>query len=252
MTTLAKLTLKLGLFSFCLLFGFNNYASFLDEQLQYRRVRTAYTEKKPIIQDRLQEMDLSLNNVNVMIKAYKNEQIVKIYVKKSSEMVWKIYKEFPFCSFSGDLGPKRAEGDFQIPEGYYHINHFNPYSNFLLSLGVSYPNKADKIKSTFSKKGGAIYMHGDCVTIGCIPVQDEPIKEIYILSVLGKNNGQRRVPIHIFPFEYSNKTMSIAVKRYPEHADFWENIYDIERNFDSTMVVPEVGINSTGDYYVIK
>lgn len=252
MTTLAKLTLKLGIFSFLCLFSFNNYASFLDEQLRYKRVRTAYTEKKPIIQERLEEMDLSLNNVNVMIKAYKNEQIVRVYVKKSSEKMWDVYKEFPFCSFSGDLGPKRMEGDFQIPEGYYYVNHFNPASNFLLSLGVSYPNKADRIKSTASRKGGAIYMHGNCVTIGCIPIQDEPIKELYILSVLGKNNGQSKVPIHIFPFEYTHTTMSLAVRKYPEHKDFWENIYDIERKFDSTKVPPKVGINSVGDYYEIK
>lgn len=252
MTTLAKLTLKLGIFSFLCLFSFNNYASFLDEQLRYKRVRTAYTEKKPIIQERLQEMDLSLNNVNVMIKAYKNEQIVRVYVKKSSDKKWGVYKEFPFCSFSGDLGPKRKEGDFQIPEGYYHINHFNPASNFLLSLGVSYPNKADKIKSSAPRKGGAIYMHGNCVTIGCIPIQDEPIKELYILSVLGKNNGQSQVPLHIFPFEYSDPIWSLAIQKYPEHQAFWKNIYEVEQRFDSTMIAPKVGINSAGDYYVIE
>jgi predicted outer membrane repeat protein len=252
MTASKKLILKLGLFSFCFFISFNNYASFLDEQLRYKRVRTAHTEKKPIITERLGEMDISLNNVNVMIKAYKLEQIVKIYVKSADEEVWEVYKEFPFCSFSGDLGPKREEGDYQIPEGYYTVNHFNPYSNFYLSMGVSYPNKADRIKSTASRKGGAIYMHGDCVTIGCIPIQDEPIKEVYILSVFGKDNGQSAIPIHIFPFEYSHKTMALASKSYPEHMSFWENIFEVERRFDSTKVLPKVGINSKGDYYSIN
>ena len=247
-----KLNLKLGLFSFIFLLNFNNYASFLDDQLQFKRVKTAYTQKKPIITERLGQMDISLNNVNVMIKAYKYEQLVKIYVKKSSDKIWDVYKSYPFCFFSGDLGPKRKEGDFQIPEGYYHVNHFNPYSNFYLSLGISYPNQADKIKSTASRKGGAIYMHGGCNTIGCIPIEDEPIKEVYILAVLAKNNGQDQIPIDILPFQYSDETMVLAEQSYPQFKSFWNNIFSIERAFDSTGVAPRVKINSSGDYYISR
>ena len=249
MTGIRKLSLKLGLFSFFILCGLNNYASFLDEQLQYTRVNAAYKEKKPIIAEKLQSMDLSLKNVKVMIKAYKYEQNVKIYVQSKSEKVWRVYKEFPFNCTSGELGPKRQEGDYQIPEGYYKVNHFNPYSNFHLSLGVSYPNKADKIKSPHKNKGGAIYMHGGCATIGCIPIEDEPIKEVYILSVLAKNNGQSKVPIHIFPFEYTQEKFDSAIKLYPEHENFWTNIYEIEKKFEESKVAPKVGINSSGEYF---
>lgn len=255
MTSATKLLINLGLISYFLLNSFNNYASFIDDQLQYSRVKQAYQEKKPIITDKLTSMDLSTENIEVMIKAYKYEQIVKLYVrsksKAKSESQWQLYKSFPFCSFSGDLGPKREQGDYQIPEGYYHIMHFNPYSNFLLSLGVSYPNKADKIKSSARDKGGAIYMHGDCVTIGCIPIQNEPIKEVYVLSMFGKNNGQAKVPLHIFPFEYSEAKMKSAKENYPQHASFWENIYSIEKIFDETLIAPNVGIDSKGNYYQI-
>lgn len=252
MTGANKLLIKLGFFSILFFFSLNNYASFLDDQLQYSRVRSAYKEKKPIITEKLSSMDLSLNNVNVAIKAYKYEQIVKIYVKSKSEKQWRVYDTFPFNCTSGELGPKRMEGDYQIPEGFYHVNHFNPYSNFLLSLGVSYPNKADKLKSSAKKKGGAIYMHGGCATIGCIPIEDEPIKEVYVLSVLGKNCGQGKVPIHIFPFEYSDQKMESAVQLFPEHEAFWKNIYEIEKKFDEEKVIPKVGVNSVGDYYEIK
>lgn len=234
-----------------MLSNLNNYASFLDEQLQYSRVRAAYKAKKPVITEKLTSMDLSLKNVNVMIKAYKYEQNVRIYVKSKDETTWRVYKEFPFNCTSGDLGPKRQEGDFQIPEGYYHVNHFNPYSTFHLSLGVSYPNKADKIKSTAAKKGGAIYMHGGCASIGCIPIEDEPIKEVYVLSVLAKNNGQGKIPIHIFPFEYSESKFNSAIKLYPEHEAFWTNIYEIEKKFEDSRSQPRIGIDASGDYYVI-
>lgn len=249
MTGLRNLYLNVGLFSFFILLGLNNYASFLDEQLQFTRVNAAYKEKKPIIVENLTSMDIALNNVNVMIKAYKYEQIVKIYVQSKSEKVWRVYKIFPFNCTSGDLGPKRKEGDYQIPEGYYHINHFNPYSNFHLSLGVSYPNKADKIKSPYAKKGGAIYMHGGCASIGCIPIENEPIKEVYILAVFAKNNGQNTIPIQIFPFDYTEEKFDSAIELYPEHKDFWTSIYEIEKKFEESMILPKVGINSKGDYY---
>jgi predicted outer membrane repeat protein len=246
-----NLLLKLGLFSFLLLSGLNNYASFLDDQLQYSRVKSAYKEKKPIILENLTSMDLTLKNVNVMIKVYKYEQIVKVYVKTKTETLWKTYKTLPFNCTSGDLGPKRMEGDYQIPEGYYYINHYNPYSNFHLSLGVSYPNKADKLKSSAKKKGGAIYMHGGCATIGCIPIEDEPIKEIYMLSVFAKNNGQYKVPIHIFPFEFTASKFESAIKLYPEHQEFWSHFYEIEKKFDASKIAPDVSINKEGDYYLL-
>lgn len=242
--------IKIGFFSLFLISSFNNYASFLDEQLQYSRVKAAYQEKKPIIHDKLTSMDLSLINVNVLIKAYKYEQIVHVYVKSKSEKEWRLYEELPFNCTSGDLGPKRQEGDYQIPEGYYHVNHFNPYSNFHLSLGVSYPNKADKIKSTFPKKGGAIYMHGGCATIGCIPIENEPIKELYVLAVLAKNNGQLEIPIHILPFQYNDKIFAQACELYPRHKIFWNNLFEIEKVFTASNILPDIGINSTGDYYI--
>ncbi len=30
-------------------------------------------------------------------------------------------------------------GDYQVPEGFYYINEFNPRSNYHLSLGPNYP-----------------------------------------------------------------------------------------------------------------
>ena len=250
MSPLTKLLIKLGLFSYFLLNGFNNYASFLDDQLKYSRVKQAYHEKKPIISEKLSSMDINLTEFEVMIKAYKYEQEVRVYVKPKKNEVWQLYKSYPFNCTSGELGPKRAQGDYQIPEGYYNVMHFNPYSNFHLSLGVSYPNKADKIKSDAKDKGGLIYMHGGCATIGCIPIEDGPIKEVYILAVLGKNNGQLKIPIHIFPFHYSDQKMENAVRIFPEHKDFWTNLYSIEKKFDQTKIAPSVGIDNNGDYKI--
>jgi len=67
---------------------------------------------------------------------------------------------------------KTSFRDEQVPEG------FNPQSNFQLSLHVSYPNAADRISGS-KQNLGDIFLDGNCVTIGCIPITDDEIKEVY-------------------------------------------------------------------------
>src|SRR5205814_6993990 len=90
-----------------------------------------------------------------------------------------LIKTYRVCAASGGLGPKLQAGDGQVPEGFYEISQFNPWSQFLLSMRVSYPNALDrKLKHT----GGDIFIHGNCVTIGCLPIEDGPIQELYIIA----------------------------------------------------------------------
>src|SRR5690606_11025729 len=96
-----------------------------------------------------------------------------------------LVKTYPVCSSSGLPGPKRKKGDRQTPEGFYHIDRFNPQSAFHLSLGINYPNSSDKILG-HSDPGGDIFIHGSCVTIGCVPLTDDLIKEVYVLAVEAK------------------------------------------------------------------
>ena len=102
---------------------------------------------------------------------------MEVWIKEASKDYYVLLNTYDFCTTSGTLGPKRKEGDLQIPEGIYTINHFNPQSNFYLSLGINYPNASDKILSDPVHPGGDIYLHGNCVTIGCIPLTDDKIKE---------------------------------------------------------------------------
>ena len=57
---------------------------------------------------------------------------------------FELLKKYPLAATSGSLGPKRAAGDYQVPEGFYEIDRFNPKSWFHLSLGLNYPNAADR------------------------------------------------------------------------------------------------------------
>ena len=124
--------------------------------------------------------------------------------KSSWEGFWRgkgplvLVRSWPVCASSGDLGPKRRQGDLQVPEGIYRLDKLNPVSSYHLSLHVDYPNRADRIagkREHIGNLGGDIMVHGECVTIGCIPIENDPIEELY-LAVL---DAGLRPPIHIFP-----------------------------------------------------
>ncbi len=95
-------------------------------------------------------------------------------------------------------------GDYQVPEGFYYINEFNPRSLYHLSLGLNYPNASDRMLCDMSQPGGDIYIHGSCVTTGCIPITDGQIEELYVLAAHAKDMGQDFIPVHIFPVNFSN------------------------------------------------
>ncbi|MEM8526615.1 MAG: L,D-transpeptidase family protein [Bacteroidota bacterium] len=119
----------------------------------------------------------------IVLVGLKEEQLLQVYAKTQNDI--KFIKAYPFTANSGNLGPKLKEGDRQIPEGIYQIEYLNPNSSFYLSLKINYPNEFDKSKSQFanvSEMGGDIFIHGKAVTIGCIPIGDEAIEEVFLMA----------------------------------------------------------------------
>jgi murein L,D-transpeptidase YafK len=148
------------------------------------------------------------------------------------------------------LGPKRCQGDYQVPEGFYKVNVFNPYSNFHLSLGVSYPNASDKIFACKRDPGGAIMIHGNCVTIGCIPITDDKICELYVLCVEAKNSGQKEIPIHLFPARLTTANL-LRIKSAQENTTirvFWDNLQTGYNWFETNRKLPKVTVDAKGKY----
>lgn len=225
--------------------------SFKQTQRQFPRVERAYQNKEDIVRGYFREKGLQYEGFNLFIRAFKQEKKVEVWVKEHKKETYVLLHAYDFCTTSGTLGPKRKEGDLQIPEGIYHINHFNPQSNFLLSLGINYPNAADKILSDPKHPGGAIYIHGNCVTVGCIPITDDKIEELYILAVEARNNGQDKIPCHIFP-AHLNATgfqqLKTTFGRTPSLIAFWENLKIIHDSFESNHIVPDTRVQPNGKY----
>ncbi|WP_316771752.1 murein L,D-transpeptidase family protein [Pedobacter frigiditerrae] len=198
--------------------------NFKTAQLKFERVRNAYADKWSSLQKNLQSAGYN-GPFEIYMAAYKTEGKLEIWLKTANQSQYKLFKTYDFCAHSGTIGPKVIEGDGQTPEGFYKINVFNPMSNFHLSLGLDYPNKVDVARTgKGNKTGGDIYIHGNCVTIGCIPLTDEKIKEVYVLAVEARNAGQGDIPVSIYPFKMTDANMKKYGAQYPLQVAFWQTL----------------------------
>jgi len=229
---------------------FNFFAqSFADKQLKYKRVRTAKAETNEKSQIAFNNKGFSFPPKQIYIRAFKFEEELEVWVKHKDQ--FKLFKTYPFCAASGTAGPKRIEGDLQVPEGLYHIDRFNPSSRFYLSLGLNYPNTSDKKRSDRQKPGGDIFIHGNCVSIGCIAITDELIKELYWLCTLAKTNGQNKIPVHIFPYCFEEKETDIFMKtQFPNQINFWKELEPFYHSFEENKKLPSFRISSAGAYLI--
>ncbi len=216
----------------------------------YPRVKQAYAEKRDTVLSYLKKAGINGFDINIIIVGYKKERTLEVWAKKSSADTFKHLIDYKFCVLSGDLGPKRREGDRQVPEGFYYIVHYNPVSNFYLSLGLNYPNKSDRILGDKEHPGGNIYIHGSCVSIGCIPITDDKIKELFILALEAHLHGQKYVPVYIFPTKMTDENLKkISAGRDQQTIDFWKNIkqgYDI---FQKNHTRLKYWIDNRGKYH---
>jgi murein L,D-transpeptidase YafK len=122
-------------------------------------------------------------------------------------------------------------------------------SNFYLSLGINYPNASDRILSDSKTPGSSIYIHGNCVTIGCIPLTDDKIKELYLLAVEARNNGQEKIPVHIFPTRLSVTELNELKATFPINTiAFWDNLRLVYDDFEKSKALRPVSVSQSGEY----
>ena len=186
------------------------------------RVQTVITEKGSLILENLQNYQLDSTDLNILFVAYKELDRLDLFAKSTSQENYRLIQHYPICARSGKLGPKKAEGDKQVPEGFYTINRFNPKSKFYLSLGLNYPNAFDL---AHNYTGSDIFIHGKCETVGCLPMTDDLMKEIYLYALWAKDSGQQNIPVYIFPFEMTEENMLIYKPQVNDDTfSFWQNI----------------------------
>jgi|SRR6185312_8210288 len=190
----------------------------------------------------------------MFIRSFKYDGQLEVWVKNQAKEKYKLFKTYRVCLLSGAMGPKRMQGDFQVPEGFYYINEFNPRSNYHLALGLNYPNASDKILSDSLRPGNGIYIHGSCVSVGCIPVTDEDIEEIYLIASSAKASGEDFIPVHVFPVRYDRKKSLEFFENYtrnnPSLEKFGLQLKAAFDKFEATKEVPLVMVDRKGAYVI--
>ena len=177
-------------------------------------------------------------NAPMLIRAYKKEAELEIW-KQKKDGTYVQFKTYPMCRWSGQLGPKRTEGDRQVPEGFYTITpgSMNPNSHYYLSFNVGYPNAYDR---AHGYQGGNIMVHGICSSAGCFSMTDKQIEEIYAVARDSFAGGQRQIQMQSFPFRMTADNM--AKLRLDPNMPFWKEIKRGADYFEVTKQETPVGV----------
>ena len=234
------------------IFGQTAAPAFIDFQKSFPIPSEALKRKQDTLQKQFAAKGLQWPAKYIYIRSFKYDSQLEVWAKNSLKEPFKLFKTYKVCALAGTLGPKRMQGDYQVPEGFYYINEFNPRSNYHLSLGLNYPNASDKLLSDLFQPGGDIYIHGSCVTVGCIPVTDPQIEEIYILAAYAKDQGQDYIPVHIYPIRYDNKRsatyLASLTKTDAQLKVFAETLESVYDHFEITKQLPVIMTNANGNY----
>ena len=121
-----------------------------------------------------------------------------------------------------------------------------------MALGISYPNASDGLLSDSVRPGGGIFIHGSCVTTGCIPIRDEPMEEVYLLAAQAREQGQDFIPVHIFPIRFrtprSEQFLAKQMRDNYEYQRFSSKLRQVYEHFEQHRKLPLIGVNARGEY----
>jgi murein L,D-transpeptidase YafK len=187
-------------------------------------------------------------NSPMLIRSYKMESEFEVW-KMRPDGTYVLLKTYPICRWSGQLGPKRKEGDRQAPEGFYSIapSQMNPNSAYYLSFNIGYPNAYDRAHGA---TGGALMVHGICSSSGCFSMTDAQIAEIYVMAREAFDAGQRAIQMQSFPFHMT--AQNLAQYRLDPNMPFWRELKDGDTHFEATKRDVDVSVCARRYFFDVK
>ena len=188
------------------------------------------------VEERLKEKALK-RGAPVFLRIFKGDLEVELWMKRGER--YELFATYPICAWSGQLGPKVREGDLQAPEGFYTIGkgQLNPNSHYHRAFNLGYPNDLDR---AHNRTGANLMIHGGCGSVGCFAMTDAEIDELWLLVTAALDNGQERVPVHVFPFRMTNERM--AAFAWHPWADFWRDLKPAYDSFEKSHIPPRISV----------
>lgn len=174
----------------------------------------------------------------MLVRVFKESSELEVW-KPNSQGEYRLFKTYSICKWSGELGPKVKEGDYQSPEGFYNVSPgmMNPKSSYYLSFNTGFPNKFDR---AHGRSGTNLMVHGDCKSVGCYAMTDEQMKEIYALARESFAGGNASFKLELYPFRMTDENMA----RYSSNPniEFWRNLKQGYDTLDKAKRPPQVDV----------
>lgn len=215
------------------------------------RVRAARSHVEKDLRALCRAAELPYPPDAIYLRNFKSEAQLEIWARKRHQP-FRLLTTLPVLYVPGHPGPKRKEGDRQVPEGFYAIDLFNPQSDYHLSMRINYPNDSDRILSDKEAPGSDIYIHGSDGSIGCLPVGDANVEKLFVLALDTRKAGQQNIPVHSFPTRMSGESWEALLKQTavadPKLADFWKSLKVGYDYFEQNRQVPKMAVGADGSY----
>lgn len=160
------------------------------------------------------KQNISYPPKKISFLAFKKEQKIELWAQES-EKSWSHIHSYPLTAYSGKLGPKLKENDYQIPEGIYKLVSFNPFSSMHLSMMINYPNSYDRSiakKERRKKLGNNIFLHGKAESVGCLAVGNKAIDQLFLLV---RRVGLQNTTVIIAPNDLRKNKVATNMAQQP-------------------------------------
>ncbi len=217
----------------------------LTTALSMEKLDEVQAARLAIMRDLFAAAKVSFPPATMLFRTFKKEMQLETWAaSKVGEPLTHITTH-AVCAASGTLGPKRKQGDMQVPEGFYTLVDYQSTSRHFPALLVSYPNASDRILGQKGDPGGEIMIHGRCHSKGCISMADEGIQELWLTATAVRSAGNT-VAVHVFPSRdpagLAAETKDAALKT------FWENLAEGLHRFEDGHRLPTIDVDSAGRY----
>lgn len=201
------------------------------------RAAMAEARVKPALQRDLQKLGLRYG-APVFMRIFKREKELELWIEGDAQG-FVLFRTYPVCAYSGGLGPKQREGDYQAPEGFYRVaaGQLNAQSAYHLAFNLGYPNTYDR---AHARTGSFLMVHGSCVSVGCYAMGDAGIEEIYTLAAAALAAGQHAFDVHALPFRLDATSLA-AAGNSPWFA-FWSELKAGYDSFEESRRPPRIDV----------
>jgi murein L,D-transpeptidase YafK len=117
---------------------------------------------------------------------------------------------------------------------------------------LNYPNASDLVLSDHEHPGSDIFIHGSNVSIGCAPLGDDAIEEVYLAALDARDQGQAHIHVHIFPGRMNEpewpQIAAPDIARHPELKAFWAQLQPAFEYFEQHRTLPVITVEKDGRY----